>query len=159
MRLLALILLVVTSTATSAADLKPEVIQWGVSAEKIRAAVTPQCKKGALERPIEPPFLPNVKTGQVQVDCSGFPFLGAPRWTEFVVGDDRLQMVWIMVRAEDKDAAVAALTETYGPPSSSNEKYIAFKQGRAAWRHEPPEILFYAPELDTWVEPWFEGKE
>jgi hypothetical protein len=155
MKLLALILLGVWSTAMSAADLKPEVIQWGVSAEKIRSAVTGMCKKGALERPIEPSFLPNVKTEQVQVDCSGFPFLGAPRWTEFVVGDDRLQMVWIMVRAEDKDAAVAALTEAYGPPSSSNEKYIAFKQGRAAWRNSPPEILFYAPELDTWVEPWF----
>ena len=155
MKLLALTLLALLSTATSAADLKPQVIQWGVSAEKIRAAVTGQCKKGALERPIEPPFLPNVKTGQVQVDCSGFPFLGAPRWTEFVVGDDRLQMVWIMVRAEDKDAAVAALTEAYGPPSSRNEKYIAFKQGRAAWRHSPPEILFSAPELDAWIEPWF----
>lgn len=155
MKPLALTLLALLSTATSAADLKPQVIQWGVSAEKIRAAVTGQCKKGALERPIEPPFLPNVKTGQVQVDCSGFHFLGAPRWTEFVVGDDRLQMVWIMVRAEDKDAAVAALTEAYGPPSSRNEKYIAFKQGRAAWRHSPPEILFYAPELDAWIEPWF----
>ena len=155
MRPLALILLAVTSTATSAAELKPDVIQWGVSAEKIRAAVTGMCKKGALERPIVPPFLPDVKTGQVQVDCSGFPFLGAPRWTEFVVGDDRLQMVWIMVRAEDKDAAVAALTEAYGPPSSRNEKYIAFKQGRAAWRDKPPEILFYAPELDAWVEAWF----
>jgi hypothetical protein len=155
MKALVFILLAASCAATFAADLKPEVIQWGVSAEKIRAAVTSQCKKGALERPIEPPFLPNVKTGQVQVDCSGFPFLGAPRWTEFVVGDDRLQMVWIMVRAEDKDAAVAALTEAYGPPSSRNEKYIAFKKGRAAWRHSPPEILFYAPELDTWVEPWF----
>ena len=155
MKLLALTLLALLSTATSAADLKPQVIQWGVSAEKIRATVTGQCKKGALERPIEPPFLPNVKTGQVQVDCSGFHFLGAPRWTEFVVGDDRLQMVWIMVRAEDKDATVAALTEAYGPPSSRNAKYIAFKQGRAAWRHSPPEILFYAPELDAWIEPWF----
>ena len=145
----------VSSAATSAADLKPAVIEWGLSAEKIRASVTGRGQKGALERPIEPPFLPNVKTAQVQVDCSGFPFLGAPRWAEFVVGDDRLQMVWIMVRAEDKDAALAALTEAYGPPSSRNEKYIAFKQGRAAWRHSPPEVLFYAPELDAWVERWF----
>ena len=155
MRALFVVLLAAATAATSAADLKPEVIQWGVSAEKIRAAVTRSCEKGALERPIEPPFLPNVKTKQVQVDCSGFPFLGAPRWAEFVVGDDRLQMVWIMVREGDKDAALAALTEAYGPPSSRNAKYVAFKQGRAAWRHSPPELLFYAPELDAWVEPWF----
>ena len=132
MKALALVLLAASGAAASAADLKPGVIQWGISAEKIRAAVTPLCEKGALERPIEPPFLPNVKSKQVQVDCSGFRFLGAPRWTEFVVGDDRLQMVWIMVREGDKDAALAALTEAYGPPSSRNEKYIAFKQGRAA---------------------------
>ena len=155
MKTLGILLLAASSAATCAAELKPAVIQWGVSAEKIRAAVTGSCQKGALERPIKPPFLPKVNTAQVQVDCSGFPFLGAPRWAEFVVGDDRLQMVWIMLGEADKDAAIAALTEAYGPPSSRNEKYVAFKQGRAAWRHSPPEVLFYAPELDAWIEPWF----
>lgn len=136
--------------------LKPDVIKWGASATDIEAALEGKCAKGFINRPIDPPFLPEVETKQVQIDCDGLYFMGAPRWTEFVIGDDRLQMVWVMVEAGDKDAIVAALTDAYGAPASDNGLMIAFPQNRAAWRNEPPEVLFYAEELDNWVNPWFE---
>lgn len=135
--------------------LRPEMIRWGASAAEIEAALEGKCAKGFVNRPIEPPFLPVVKDRQVQIDCDGLDFLGAPRWAEFVIGDDRLQMVWIMVEEKDRETAIKALAVAYGPPSSTNSDYIAFSKGWAAWREQPPEILFYAPELHASLEPDF----
>ncbi len=135
---------------------RPEAIRWGASSAEIERALEGKCENGLTIRPIEPPFLPAVETAQVQADCDGFRFMGAPRWAEFVIGDDRLQMVWIMVEAEDREAIVAAMTEALGPPAGENAQYIAFPQGRTAWRFEPPEVLFYSEELDAWILPYFE---
>ncbi len=116
----------------------PAVIQWGASQAQMEKALANVCVNGFKTRPIDPPFLPYVETAQVQIDCDGFDFMGAPRWTEFVIGDDRLQMVWIMVEADEQETIVAALNEAYGAPSGRNGGYIAFAQNRAAWRHQPP---------------------
>lgn len=139
--------------------LKPEIIRFGASAAEIEIALEGMCVKGFVNRPIAPPFLPVVESTQVQIDCDGFEFMGAPRWTEFVIGDDRLQMVWIMVTPEDEQAIVAALTKSYGEPSHRNSDYVAFTQANAAWRFEPAEVLFYAEELEGWLAPGFEKKD
>lgn len=150
------VLFAVLTQGCAAGDhaLKPQIIQWGASASDVEIALEGKCGKGFVNRAIDPPFLPDVEARQVQIDCDGFDFMGAPRWAEFVIGDDRLQMVWIMVDAEDQKKIVAALSEAYGEPSGKNDMFIAFVQNRAAWRHEPPEVLFYAPELDDWISPW-----
>ncbi len=137
----------------------PDVIEWGASAAEIEKALDGKCANGFVNRPIDPPFLPDVKTHQVQIDCDGYDFMGAPRWTEFVIGDDRLQMVWVMVEAEDKDKIVQALEETYGEPSHTSEMFIAFTEHRAAWREEPPEVLFYAEELDAAMQSWLSSPQ
>jgi len=95
----------------------------------------------------------------VQIDCDGLDFLGAPRWAEFVIGDDRLQMVWVMVDADDKAKSVAALKEAYGAPSHETDMFIAFAQSDAAWREEPPEVLFYSEEIAPMMEAWFENPQ
>ena len=144
------------ATSTAAADaFKPEVVRWGATTAEMEAALQGKCAKGYKIRPINPPFLEDIKDRQLQIDCDGLEFMGAPRWTEFVIGDGRLKMVWLMVKAEDQDAVVEAMTRAYGPPSSRNSKYIAFAQARAAWRFKPAEILFYAPELDASTTPDF----
>lgn len=146
--------------APAAGDpLKPEIIRFGASAAAIEAGLDGKCANGFVNRPIDPPFLPAVATKQVQVDCNGFDFMGAPRWTEFVIGDDRLQMVWIMVQPEDQEKIVAALAEAYGEPSHSNADYIAFTQANAAWRFKPAEVLFYEEALEGWLLPDFEKKD
>lgn len=141
-------------TPAAADPLRPDAIEWGASAAEIETALQGKCANGFVTRPIRPAFLPDVKDRQVQIDCDGFEFMSAPRWAEFVIGDDRLQMVWIMVDAEDQEKIVAAMTAAYGPPSGANEDYVGFSQNRAAWRFEPPEVLFYAAELDGWIGPW-----
>ena len=147
-----------TAASAAAEDLKPDIMRWGASAAEMEAALEGKCANGFVNRPIDPPFLPDAQK-QVQIDCDGFEFLGSARWTEFVIGDDSLKMVWVMVAADDKDAAVAALTEAYGAPSSVNDDYVAFAQSFAAWRNEPPEVLFYAPELDEAFQAFFAQKE
>jgi len=152
--ILSFVLIAAMACAPARGDaLKPDVIRWGASAAELEAVLDGKCAKGFVNRPIDPPFLPEVKRNQVQIDCDGLDFLGAPRWAEFVVGDDRLQMVWIMVEPEDQQRAVAALIAAYGEPSSANENYVAFSEHNAAWRSEPPEVLYYAEELAAWLEP------
>ena len=146
----------VVGCATIVDPMKPQIIEWGASASEIETALVGSCENGLIKRPINPPFLPNVETHQVQIDCDGFDFLGTPRWAEFIIGDNRLQMVWIMAEAEDQEKIVTALTDAYGEPSGKNDLFIAFAQNRAAWRFEPPEVLFYAAELDDWIAPWLE---
>ncbi len=138
-----------------AAPFKPEVIRWGATTAELEAALQGKCAKGYKIRPIDPPFLEDIKDRQLQLDCDGFEFMGAPRWTEFVIGDGRLKMVWLMVKPEDQDAVVAAMTKAYGAPTSRNSTYVAFANARAAWRFKPAEILFYAPELDAYITPTF----
>ena len=156
MRTMAFALLLAAIAGPAAADgFKPDVIRWGATTAELEAALKGKCAKGYKIRPINPPFLKDIKDRQLQIDCDGLEFMGAPRWTEFVIGDGRLKMVWLMVRPEDQDAVVAAMTKAYGPPSSRNSTYIAFAQARAAWRFKPAEILFYAPELDAETTPDF----
>ncbi|GJL90631.1 hypothetical protein [Hyphococcus sp.] len=146
-------------TSATAEELKPGVIKWGASAAEIEAALEGKCAEGFVNRPIDPPFLPNKPAKQVQIDCNGLDFMGAPRWTEFVIGDDRLQMVWVMVEAEDKAKVVAALKEHYGAPSHDTQMFIAFSEADAAWREEPPEVLFYSDEIAPMMEAWFDHPE
>lgn len=134
---------------------KPDVIVWGAGASDMETALDGLCENGMTTRKIDPPFLPNVQTEQLQIDCDGFEFFGAPRWTEFVIGDDRLQMVWIMVDREDEAAAIAAMKSAYGAPSHENDAFVAFAGERTAWRSEPPEFLFYTPELAEGMEAFF----
>ena len=135
----------------------PEVIKWGAGAAEIETALEGKCANGFINRPIDPPFLPNDPAKQVQIDCDGLDFMGASRWTEFVIGDDRLQMVWVMVEAADKDKIVKVLEEAYGDPSHESDMFIAFTQNRTAWREEPPEVLFYAEELDAAMKGWLDN--
>jgi hypothetical protein len=141
--------------AQSAPFTKPDVIRYGATVADTQAALAGRCTS-MVTRPINPPFAPNVQRVQLQIDCDGFDFFGAPRWAEFVFRDDSLEMVWIMVRPEDQDAIVVAIAQAYGPPSSRNEAYIAFAQGDIAWRHHPSEVLFYSPEFSEWTEAWFD---
>src|SRR5262249_39261960 len=110
------------------------------------AALAGKCRKMTTRR-VDPPFLPNVKDKQFQIDCDGFDYFGKPRWSEFVIRDDALEMVWIMVTAGEQEAIVAAMTKAYGAPTHRNADYIAFVGQRTAWRFKPAEVLFYSQAL------------
>ena len=137
------------------AGFKPEVIRYGATIAETETALKGLCKK-INTRPINPPFLPDVKTKQMQIDCDGFEFLGKPRWTEFVFRDDSLEMVWIMTTAEEETAILKEMNIVAGAPTKRNKDYIAFPDYRFALRLDKPEVLFYSEKLTTHISKWFE---
>ena len=156
MRLVLTTLAVAASSPAMAQDVaQPTFVEWGSSAAAVENALDGLCANGLTVREIDPPFLPDVEEQQLQVDCDGLDYFGGQRFAEFVIGDDRLQMVWIMVEPEEEDSAIAAMREAYGQPSAESEMFLAFEHSRTAWRAEPPEFLFYSPELAGQMSAWF----
>jgi hypothetical protein len=142
-----------TAAAFGGEPFMPDVIHWGASAVEMQSALNGKCAK-MVTRPIDPPFLDNTKK-QMQIDCDGFVFRGKPRHAEFVIGDDRLKMVWIMTDAGEDAALRDAMIAEYGAPDRHNRMYDAFVAHRAALRLDRHEVLFYAANAAGDTEPDF----
>lgn len=147
-------LLALAACAHAAGFRRPDVIRFGDSTAEIERKLEGRCTE-LTRRRIDPPFLPSVRERQMQIDCEGFPFLAGDRHVEFVIRDDRLVLVWLMVEPRETQAMIGAMTRAYGEPTGRNAAYVAFERDRAAWRFEPAEILFWAPELDADMRPDF----
>jgi hypothetical protein len=134
--------------------LKPGVIRYGESVASMKAALAGICKITGTRR-IDPPTLPNVKEKQMQIDCTGFAFLGKPRRAEFVFRDGSLEMVWIKSGADEQASILKKMTEANGAPTHRNKKYVAFANSRVAVRLDRPEVLFYSEKIAPQVQSWF----
>lgn len=124
----------------------PDAIAFGASVDSMTERLAGLCSEAEL-RTIDPPVLPDVQNIQQQIDCQGFDYMGEPRLAEFVFRDDALQMVWILVDADDQERIVAAMREAYGEDGLTTSDVVAFREYRTAWRFEPPEVLFFSEEL------------
>jgi len=133
---------------------RPDVIRWGASTDELRRALAPRCTKLNV-RKIDSPFLPDVEREQLQIDCEGFQFRYLGRHVEFVIRDDRLVMVWLMVEPHEQDGILRDMRKALGQPSATNGRYIAWENHRTAWRFKPAELLFYSPALDAEMAPDF----
>lgn len=140
--------------AQAAPFVRPPEVVWGASLEQTKAALAGKCSAMTVRR-IDPPFLDVIRDKQMQIDCDGFLFQGRPRWAEFVIGDDRLGMVWIMTTDAEARALLEAMTKAYGPPDRNNANYHAFTKDGAALRLDKAEVLFYGPERARDCEPDF----
>jgi hypothetical protein len=137
-----------SAASTAAAQDKPVVAVWGADIDQVRTQLAPACAGGLEVRRFDPAELPGVQDHR-QIDCRGFAFMGAPRTAEFVFAEGRLQLVWILMEAADEGRVTAGLREQFGAPAVDNPGVTAFPAGRAAWRKDKPEVLFYAPQLDA----------
>ena len=151
--MLGLLAVFAATYALAAEPFMPGVIHWGASTAEMQRVLAGKCSP-MNTRPIVPPFLDNTKV-QMQIDCEKFRFFGKPRHAEFVIGDDRLKMVWIMTGADEDNALRAAMIAEYGPPDHRNRRYDAFVAHRAALRLDRHEVLFYAPDAAGDTEPDF----
>lgn len=142
------------SAAHAAPFVRPPEVVWGASLEQTKSALAGKCATMTARR-IDPPFLDVIKDRQMQVDCEGFVFQGRPRHAEFVIGDDRLGMVWIMTTPEEAAGLLQSMTAAYGPPDHDNARYHAFAAHGAALRLDRAEVLFYGPERAGDCEPDF----
>ena len=132
---------------------EPPAIQWGAGVETMKARLAGQCEKMSV-RPIKPPFLTGVKDQQ-QIDCEGYRFFGGARHMEFVIGDDSLEMVWVMIDPAEHESALRAMTAAYGAPTASREDMIGWPAHRTALRSKPAEFLFYSPRQAAEWEQWY----
>jgi hypothetical protein len=132
----------------------PAVISFGSGVASTRAALERSCRPQRLRR-IDPPFLDGVTREQMQIDCDGFAFQGAPRHAEFVFRDDALEMVWIMTTPSEDASLERAMTQAYGAPTQRNATYVVYAGARAALRLDKHEVLFYSQALEAEARDWF----
>ncbi len=92
-------------------------------------------------------WLPNQPSRQAQVNCFGYEYAGFPRKLEAVYGDGRLQVVWILTGNGEEDRLRRALTQAFGQPISTDDKWEAFAGGRVALRKDKPEVLLLSEEI------------
>ncbi len=133
----------------------PAGVHFGASLAETQATVAPLCPKLGVRR-IDPPFLDVIKDRQMQIDCDGLVFEGKPRHVEFVIGDDRLGMIWLMVEPTEEAAVVEVLAHAYGTPERPNPRFWTFPGHGAAFRRDKSEILYFGPERAGDVTPDFQ---
>ena len=125
---------------------KPEVLVFGEELELVRAKMEPLCTS-ITQRDIEPIQLPTARTSQIQLDCEGFHYAGAPRLAELVFADGVLELVWILVEPEELPQLVQDFRDLYGDPTHDNEQVTFFLDDACAVRFEPAEVLFLSERL------------
>jgi hypothetical protein len=117
----------------------------------------------------DPVFLPDVRERQLQIDCEGFQFFGQGRHVEFVLRDDRLVMMWLMVTDAEAPTMVDAMTRAYGSADRTQRRHrvctrcwgVADEQNveTCKARYCPPRANFFVravrvvgsrPKLHSW---------
>ncbi|MEO1014640.1 MAG: hypothetical protein AAFX08_05570 [Pseudomonadota bacterium] len=140
-------------TPKNGTSVRPEVIAFGSEIEEIRTRLEGECG-GISLREVDIP-LPGAARKE-QIDCEGFSYFGAPRKAEFVFGDGRLMLVWILTDRSDLDGMVDAFTAEFGAPTHVSDVVVAFVDDNAAIRYDTPEAGFYAPELSDQYRAFFD---
>ena len=93
-------------------------------------------------------------TRQLQINCSGLQFFGAPREVEFLFNDGPLGHVWILVRGEELGELRRPLEKAFGPVMHSTDLDLVFASGTVALRNRPPEVLVATPALVSEITGW-----
>ena len=107
-----------------------------------------------LTRELEP-GLPTQPTTQTQIDCFGYPVAGFPRKIEFVFGDGRLELVWILTGRGEEDRLRASLEADHGPAEALIPGFEFFDDRRVALRTDKPELMMAS---DAVLDAYFGGR-
>jgi hypothetical protein len=119
----------------------PPEARFGESLEALTPEIEAACAF-SMTRPVEA-SLPTGNTTQTQIDCYGYDIAGFPRKIEFVFGDDRLELIWILTGEGDEARLREELTGLYGEainPMPGMEFFPDAPMGTAL-RTDKPEIL------------------
>ena len=84
---------------------------------------------------------------QYQINCFGVNYLGFPRKAEARFGDDKLNVVWILLGKAEEDRVRQALIKQYGPPIFTDDVWEIFNNWQVALRKDKPEILLMTQEI------------
>ncbi|MDN3642925.1 hypothetical protein QWY87_09455 [Lutimonas halocynthiae] len=84
---------------------------------------------------------------QYQINCFGVNYLGFPRKAEARFGDDKLNVVWILLGKAEEDRVRQALIKQYGPPIFTDDTWEVYNNWQVAQRKDKPEILLMTQEI------------
>jgi hypothetical protein len=84
---------------------------------------------------------------QYQINCFGVNYLGFPRKAEARFGDDKLNVVWILLGKAEEDRVRQALIKQYGPPIFTDDIWEVYNNWQVAQRKDKPEILLMTQEI------------
>lgn len=84
---------------------------------------------------------------QYQINCFGVNYLGFPRKAEARFGDDKLNVVWILLGKAEEDRVRQALIKQYGPAIYKDEVWEVFHNWQVALRKDKPEVLLMEQEI------------
>jgi hypothetical protein len=141
----AIALVLLTSTAAMADNLRPSFVHWGASLSNIQAALHDRCSAITLHN-VNPPDISGARV-QTELDCEGFTFQQKTGHAEFVFGNGELKMVRISTDAGDEGGLKTAMTAEYGAPDHSDSAYDSYASGGAMLRHDKHQLIFYAAEI------------
>lgn len=111
--------------------------------ELVTDAATAHCAETALHHYQGAEAAPYSE--QVQIDCLGYRFAGAPRKLEFLVNEGSLGFYWILLEPGDLPSVRRAFVARFGEPTCTNELYMIFSEEGTALRSEPAEVLVALP--------------
>ena len=84
---------------------------------------------------------------QYQINCFGVNYLGFPRKAEARFGDDKLNVVWILLGKGEEDRVRQALIKQYGPPIFKDDIWEVYNNWQVAQRKDKPEILLMEQQI------------
>lgn len=107
---------------------------------------------------IEDIWLRNQPAEQRQANCYNFPYAGFERKIEFVYGDGKLEVVWILTAKAEEQRVRELLIAEWGASTINNAVWEVFDGGRIALRKDTTELLILSEEmqplyLDTFENP------
>lgn len=84
---------------------------------------------------------------QYQINCFGVNYLGFPRKAEARFGDDKLNVVWILLGKAEEDRVRQALIKQYGSPVFKDDVWEVFNNWQVALRKDKPEVLLMEQQI------------
>lgn len=134
----------------------PEVLNFG-SAYRTLTKKLNALSITTTKEEISPPTIPTNPKRQVQLNCYGFNYAGAPRKLEAVFADGKLAIVWILTAKAEEDRIRQALIRSYGEPIFVSDEIEAFDGWKVALRKDKPEILAISDDLIPFMKSFFGG--
>ena len=84
---------------------------------------------------------------QYQINCFGVNYLGFPRKAEARFGNDKLNVVWILLGKAEEDRVRQALIKQYGPAIFKDDVWEVFNNWQVALRKDKPEVLLMEQQI------------
>lgn len=132
-----------TETAGSMADgsrLKPDVPPFYTSLTEVESFIKDRCDD--LEVRELSLLLDVARISQRQIDCQGFEYRGKKRFMELMFSDGELDLVIVLVDADEYEPLCQLLRAAHGRASHESPIGLFFHDAAVAIRTRPHEVVF-----------------